>query len=132
MFLKSFFIALPFFFGIDLLWTGFLAKNFYRDHLGFLMKTNINWVASLIFYLLFIIGLVLFVIQPSIEKHSWLHALLFGSIFGLVTYSTFDLTNLAIIENWPVIVTIIDLIWGTVISAIVSLITYFIVIKIGV
>jgi len=94
------------------------------------MKPDINWFAAIIFYLLFIAGLVTFVISPAIEKHSWVHALLFGALFGLITYATYDLTNLATLKNWPVLVTIVDLIWGTVLSASISVITYLIANKI--
>lgn len=130
MFLKLFFIALPIFIAFDISWVGFLAKDFYRDQIGSLMKPNINWIAAILFYFIFILGLVLFVIQPALEKQSWTHALLFGSLFGLVTYATFDLTNLALLKSWPVLVTIVDLIWGMFLSALVSVLTYFIVVKI--
>jgi uncharacterized membrane protein len=132
MFIKLFLIALPVFFVIDMAWLGLVAKKFYDQHLGFLMKPDITWYAAIIFYLLFIIGLVTFVISPAVEKHSWLHAVLFGALFGLITYSTYDLTNLATIKGWPVIVTVVDLIWGMVLSASVSVITYLIANKIGV
>ena len=88
MFIKLYAIALPVFFAIDLIWLGFVAKNFYRNQIGFMMKSNINWTAAITFYLLFIVGLVLFVIAPAIEKNSWAHALLFGALFGLITYAT--------------------------------------------
>ncbi|MES2396163.1 MAG: DUF2177 family protein [Bacteroidota bacterium] len=129
MFLKLFFTALLIFIAFDISWVGFLAKDFYRDQIGSLMKSDINWVAAILFYFIFILGLVLFVIQPALEKHSWTHALLFGSLFGLVTYATFDLTNLALLKNWPVLVTIVDLIWGMFLSALVSVLTYFIATK---
>jgi uncharacterized membrane protein len=131
MFIKLFLIALPVFFVIDMAWLGLVAKKFYDQHLGFLMKPDITWYAAIIFYLLFIIGLVTFVISPAVEKHSWLYALLLGALFGLITYSTYDLTNLATIKDWPIIVTVVDLIWGMVLSASVSLITYLIANKIG-
>src|SRR5512136_277741 len=130
MFIKQFFIALLVFFGIDMIWLVLVAKNFYQEHIGFLMKPDINWPAAVIFYLLFIIGLVIFVISPAVEKHSWVHALLFGALFGLITYSTYDLTNLATMKDWPLLVTVVDLIWGTVLASSVSLITYFIANKI--
>jgi uncharacterized membrane protein len=126
MFMKLFLIALPVFFAIDIVWLVFVAKNFYKKHLGFLMKPDIGWVAAITFYLLFIAGLVLFVIAPALEKQSIVHALLYGALFGLVTYATYDLTNLATIKDWPILVTIVDLIWGTVLAASVSAITYFI------
>jgi len=130
MFIKLFLIALPVFFAIDMIWLVLVAKNFYQKQIGFLMKPDINWYAAIIFYLLFIVGLVTFVITPSVEKHSWVHALIFGAFFGLVTYATYDLTNLATTKDWPMLVTIVDLIWGMVLSASVSLITYLIATKI--
>lgn len=125
MFLKLFFIALPVFFVIDMVWLVLVAKNFYQKQIGFLMKPEINWLAAIIFYLLFIAGLVTFVISPAVEKQSWVHALIFGALFGLITYATYDLTNLATLKDWPLIVTIVDLIWGTVLAASISVITYF-------
>jgi len=131
MFTKLYLIALPVFFAIDMLWLGIVAKNFYAKQIGHLMKTDINWVAAIIFYLIFIVGLVVFVITPAVEKGSWTHALIFGALFGLVCYATYDLTNLAVAKNWPLLVTIVDLIWGAVLAASVSTITYFIAHKIG-
>ena len=132
MFLKLYSIALFVFFAIDMVWLGFVAKNFYRQQLGFLMKSDINWTAAIIFYLLFILGLVLFVITPAVEKSSWMHALLFGALFGLITYATYDLTNLATLKDWPLTVTIVDMIWGLVLASAVSVVTYFIALKFGV
>ncbi len=130
MFLKLFLIALPVFFAIDMIWLVLVAKKFYQDQIGFLMKPDINWVAAIIFYLLFIAGLVTFVISPAVEKHSLVHSLLFGALFGLITYATYDLTNLATLKDWPVIVTVVDLVWGTVLAASISVITYIIANKI--
>jgi uncharacterized membrane protein len=130
MFLKLFLIALPVFFAIDMVWLVLVAKNFYQKQIGFLMKPDINWLAAIIFYLLFIAGLVTFVISPAIEKHSMVHAVLFGALFGLITYATYDLTNLATLKDWPLLVTVVDLIWGTVLAASISLITYIIAGKI--
>ena len=130
MFMKLFLIALAVFTAIDLVWLVLVAKNFYNRQIGFLMKPDINWTAAIIFYLLFIAGLVTFVISPAVLKHSWLHALLFGALFGLITYATYDLTNLATMKDWPVLVTIVDLAWGMVLSASVSLVTFLIYTKI--
>ena len=131
MFLKLYAIALSIFFAIDMVWLGVISKNFYREQIGFLMKNNINWTAAILFYLLFIAGIVLFVIAPSIEKHSWVHALAFGALFGLVSYATYDLTNLATLKDWPVLITIVDLIWGATLTALVSVASYFVAKKIG-
>ena len=130
MFIKLFLIALPVFFVIDIVWLGLVAKKFYREQIGLLMKPDINWFAAIIFYLLFITGLVIFVILPAVEKHSWIHSILFGALFGLITYATYDLTNLATLKDWPLLVTVVDLIWGTVLAASISGITYYIAGKI--
>lgn len=130
MFLKLYAIALPVFFAIDMVWLVFVAKDFYKSQIGFLLKTDINWTAAILFYLLFIVGLVLFVIAPSVEKGSWTEALLLGAFFGFITYATYDLTNLATLKDWPLLVTIVDLAWGAVLGALVSVITYFLAGKI--
>lgn len=130
MFVKLYAIALFFFFAIDMVWLGFLSKSFYRQQIGFLMKSDVNWIAAVIFYLLFIAGLVIFVIMPSIEKSSVVHAVLFGAFFGLITYATYDLTNLATLRDWPVLVTVVDLAWGSILAASVSALTYILSSKI--
>lgn len=131
MFIKLYAIAFPVFLAIDMVWLGLVAKNFYRSQIGTLMKPDVNWAAAIIFYLIFIVGLVIFVISPAMEKDSWMHAMLFGALFGLVCYATYDLTNLAVAKDWPLLVTIVDLVWGAVLAASVSVVTYFIASKIG-
>lgn len=131
MFIKLYAIAFPVFLAIDMVWLGLVAKNFYRDQIGNLMKPDVNWAAAIIFYLIFIVGLVVFVISPAVEKGSWMHAVLFGALFGLVCYATYDLTNLAVAKDWPLLVTIVDLAWGAVLASSVSVVTYFIASKIG-
>jgi uncharacterized membrane protein len=131
MFLKLYIIALPVFLGIDMIWLTLVAKNFYAKHIGFLMTKNPNLLAALIFYLIFIAGLIFFVITPALDKKMWTHALLAGAFFGLITYATYDLTNLATVKNWPIIITVVDLVWGMALSASVSVITYYIAKKFG-
>ena len=131
MFIKLYLIALPVFFAIDMIWLGVVAKNFYGAQIGTLMKSDVNWTAAIIFYLIFIAGLIVFVISPAVERDSWTHALLFGALFGFVCYATYDLTNLAVAKDWPLLVTIVDLAWGAVLAASVSVVTYFIASKIG-
>jgi len=132
MFIKLYLIALPVFLGIDMIWLGFIAKSFYQQQIGFLMKSDVNWSAGLLFYLLFIAGIVLFVVKPSLEKGSVWEAILMGALFGLICYATYDLTNLATIKNWPVLVTVIDLLWGATLSSIVSVVTFLIAQKLGI
>ena len=131
MFIKLYLIALSVFLAIDMVWLVFIAKDFYAKQIGFIMAKNPNLVAAFIFYLIFIAGLIVFVINPALDKKLWTQALLMGAFFGLVTYATYDLTNLATVRNWPLIITIVDLIWGTVLSATVSVVTYFIAQKLG-
>lgn len=109
-----------------MLWLGLVAKNFYKEQIGMLMKPEVNWAAAIIFYLIFIMGMVVFVIAPAMSKGSWTHALLMGALFGFVCYATYDLTNLTIAKDWPLLVTIVDLVWGAVLAASVSTVTYFI------
>lgn len=131
MFVKLYFIALPIFLVMDMIWLGVAAKNFYSKQIGFLMKTNVNWLAAVLFYLLFIAGLVVFVIAPAVEKGSWVRALGFGALFGLITYATYDLTNLATLKDWPLALTVVDLSWGAVLAASVSAATCLIAARIG-
>jgi len=126
MFIKLYFLALTIFLAIDSLWLLFISKSFYAKHLGFLMSKTPNLLAALIFYLIFIFGLLVLVLIPSLEKNSLSQAVIYAAIFGLCTYATYDLTNLATIQNWPLIITIVDLIWGTFISVAVSSLSFLI------
>lgn len=127
--LKIYLLTVIVFFLVDIVWLGFISKNLYKNYLGHLMAPNVNWVAALIFYALFIVGLVFFVINPALEKDSIIYAIMAGGFFGLITYSTYDLTNLATIKDWPLNITIIDIIWGTFLNAMTSGITFLVVDK---
>lgn len=129
MFIKLYAIALPVFFAFDMLWLGVISKDLYKREIGHLVKDVVNWQAAIIFYLLFVIGLVFFVITPSIQKGSLLYAILVGALFGCITYATYDLTNLAITKDWPFMITIVDLLWGSTLGALVSGITYLVYTK---
>jgi uncharacterized membrane protein len=108
-YLKLYFWTLVAFFAIDMVWLVLVARGFYQKHLGFLMRSNPNWSAAVVFYLLFVLGLLVFVIVPSLETGSTKKALILGALFGLITYATYDLTNLATVKDWPWIVTVVDL-----------------------
>jgi len=131
MFLKLYCIALPIFFGLDMLWLGVAAKNFYTKQIGWLLAPKVNWAAAILFYLLFLAGLVVFGIAPAIEKDSWVRALALGALFGLITYATYDLTNLATLRDWPLALTVVDMTWGTILAGSVSVGTYLIARKLG-
>ncbi len=126
-FLKIYLVAFITFFAVDLVWLGVVASNLYKKYLGFIMSPSPNWGAAIAFYLLYIVGLVFFVIAPALEKQSWSYALLAGMFFGLITYATYDLTNYATLLNWPFKITVIDMIWGSTLGATVSLLTYLII-----
>lgn len=118
--IKLYLITLAAFFVIDLAWLGFVARAFYRKHLGFLMAPSPNWPVAVLFYLLFIFGIVVFVVLPGLETGSLKTTLARAALFGLITYATYDLTNHATLKDWPWIVTIVDMAWGTVLTTAVS------------
>lgn len=124
LFFKLYIVAFIFFFLIDMLWLGVVAKNIYAKYLGEFMAERINWVAAILFYLLFIGGLVFFVLMPAVESGSLVKALYLGALFGFITYATYDLTNLATLKDWPIQITIIDLAWGTFLGTSVSALSY--------
>ncbi len=112
------------FLAIDVVWLAFVARGFYKRQLGFLLSDQPNWWAAIVFYLLFIVGLLVFAVVPGLQAASFRKALVLGAFFGLVTYATYDLTNHATVKNWPWIVTVVDMAWGTVLAASVTAIAY--------
>lgn len=116
-------ITLAVFFLIDMIWLGVVAKGFYRRHLGPMLSSRVNWAAAFLFYLLFIVGLLVFAVKPALAGGEPLRALYLGALLGLISYATYDLTNLATLKDWPLVVTIVDLIWGTVLGGAVSFVS---------
>lgn len=127
--IKQYFVALVAYAICDSIWLTLMANSFYAKHLGFLMAKSPNMIAAVLFYLLYIFALVVLVISPALQKQSLPAAVGMGALFGLCAYATYDLTNQATINNWPVIVTVVDMAWGTFISAAIAGITYFILTK---
>lgn len=115
------------FFAVDMTWLGFIAKGIYKKYLGGFLSDNVNWPAAIIFYLLFIIGIFYFAILPAVEKNALAKAILSGALFGFFTYATYDLTNLATLKDWPLPIVFIDIIWGSVLTGIVSTAGFYIV-----
>lgn len=122
-FLAQLGIATVLFFAIDMVWLVLVANKFYDKQLGTLKAKQVNWVAALVFYVLYMIGLTYFVINPAILVGGIGAASVSGALFGLVCYATYDLTNLATLKNWPKVMTLVDLVWGTAVSAAVSVLT---------
>jgi len=119
------------FFAIDLAWLGLVAKDMYGRNIGHLMSSQVNWAAAGVFYLAFIVGILVFAVHPSVDNGSILHAVIRGALFGFFTYSTYDLTNLATLRDWPLSVTLVDIAWGMVLTGAVSAVGFFIVKGLG-
>jgi len=115
------------FFAVDMTWLGFIAKDLYKKHLGGFLSDKVNWPAAIIFYLLFIGGIFYFSILPAIEKNSVAKAIISGALFGFFTYATYDLTNLATLKDWPLPIVFIDIIWGALLTGMVSTSGFYIV-----
>jgi len=119
-----YFVTLAIFAGIDMLWWGVLARRFYRRQLESLLRAKFNIIPAVIFYLLFSIGLMVFAIVPAVDNGSLAQAAGLGVLFALFAYGTYALSNLAAIRDWPLIVTVVDVVWGMILSGIVSLVAY--------
>ena len=112
---------------IDLIWLSLTMKPFYQKYVGHLLSSTPNVVPAIIFYLIFIFGLTVLVVLPALSGNfSYLKLFLYGALFGLVAYGTYDLTNHATMKNWPAIVTIVDLIWGSLLTGTISVIAKFV------
>lgn len=122
----GYFLTAAVFFAIDLLWLGLVARDVYARFLGHLLAEEVNWLAALIFYLLFIAGIFIFAIIPGLTRESAVHALVLGALFGFFTYATYDLTNLATLKDWPLGIVFIDIAWGVVLTGSVGLAGYHI------
>lgn len=125
-FLKLYGLTLPVFLALDLLWLGVVARGFYRTHLGSIISPTVNWAAAVIFYLLYVVGILLFAVLPALEKDSLALAARWGALFGLFTYATYELTNLATIRDWPVRVVVVDTLWGVVLCVAVAVVGFLI------
>lgn len=118
-------LTVPVFFLLDMLWLGVIARNFYQEKLvAFLGPTN--WTAAIIFYLIFIVGIIIFAVAPALDAGSLTKAIVLGGLFGFFTYATYDFTNLATLKNWPLIVVFIDVLWGSVLSGSVAVVSFLI------
>ncbi|MBO3698238.1 DUF2177 family protein [Roseivirga sp. E12] len=124
--LKAYLLTTLVFFAIDILWLGVIAKKLYNKYLRRLLAPKVNWVAAIIFYLIFIVGIFYFAIVPAVDASSLEQAVLKGALFGFFTYAAYDLTNLATLRGWPIRIVIIDIIWGCILTASVSTVGFYI------
>ncbi len=123
LFFTLYAISVPVFFIIDMVWLGVVARPFYQGQIGHLLGP-VNWPAAIIFYLVFLAGLTLFAIYPAAQSGAWQTALLWGALFGFFTYATYDLTNLATLKDWPVLLVVVDIVWGVVLGGSVAVVTF--------
>ncbi|WP_020674673.1 DUF2177 family protein [Geopsychrobacter electrodiphilus] len=119
-YLKLYLLTIPLFFAIDLLWLGVVAKNFYQNNLSHLLSPAVNWSAALLFYFMYIAGIILFAVKPGLDAESLGKAAIWGALFGFFTYATYDLTNLATLRDWPIKVVVVDIVWGTLLCTLVA------------
>jgi uncharacterized membrane protein len=131
LFFKLYAVAFVTFMAIDLVWLGVIARSFYRAELGHLMRPDVNWMAAVLFYLIFVAGIVVLAVWPAIERDSLVQAVALGAVFGLVTYAAYDLTNLATLEGFPVRMVVVDMLWGTALCTAISTVTYLASMRIG-
>lgn len=112
---------------LDALWILVLAKNFYTTQMSFLFSKSISFTPIVFFYPIYALGVLMLVVIPAVSAGSWFQALWRGALLGLVAYGAYDLTNQATINGWPTVVTFVDMGWGVTVTALTSLIAYFII-----
>lgn len=113
------------FFAIDFVWLAFVAKGFYAQQLGPLMRESPNLAIAGVFYVVYVVGIVVFAVLPALREESWASALGLGILLGVVAYGTYDITNLSTIKDWPLTMSIVDLVWGGVLTGVAATAGYF-------
>ena len=114
------------FFAIDLVWITVVAKGFYQQYLGSLLRADVVWPAALLFYAIYLAGILVFAVIPALDASSAPRAVALGAFLGFFAYATFDLTCLALFRNFPVIVVVVDLAWGTILTSSVAVAGFWI------
>lgn len=122
--LFTFSVAMFFFLVIDLTWLGYIARDFYKKQLKRKMRKDPNWHAAILFYILFVLGLMYFAIVPAINDEAFARGVLDAAIYGFITYMTYELTNYAVINGWPKGLIVLDIVWGVTLSTAVMTLTY--------
>ena len=115
----------------DFVWLGYVARGFYRNNLGSLLLERPMMAPAIIFYALYVAGIVFFAVTPALRDQSWKIALSYGAALGCIAYATYDLSNLATLRNWSVAVTVVDLTWGTLVTALAATIAYAVASTVG-
>ena len=115
------------FFGLDFAWLSLSLNSVYKRHLGSLLMDKPNLPVAGLFYLIYVVGVVVFAVLPALDSGNWMRALWAGALLGLVAYGTYDMTNLATVNGWSRFVSLVDMIWGTVLTGGAATAAYFIV-----
>jgi uncharacterized membrane protein len=123
----SYLVALVVLAILDALWLGVVSREFYKARLGHMLLDKPIWSAAILFYLVHAAGIAVFAVPLALNAGTWPYALLYGGLFGFCVYAAYDLTNLATLRGWPIAVTVVDLAWGTVVTAAVTLVAFLIV-----
>ena len=117
--------ALLAFLVLDGLWLGLLMSSTYKELLGSLMLAQPKWGPAIVFYLLYVLGVVFFVVLPALARASARRAALAGALFGLVAYGTYDMTNWATLQGWSAQLALMDMAWGGLLTCLASLSGYW-------
>lgn len=112
------------FLAIDYVWLTQVATRFYFDRIGHLLMEKPNLAAAGAFYIIYVVGIVLFAVLPALKTGSLTYAIVYGALFGFFTYATYDVTNYATLKDWPVIVAVVDVTWGTFLSGVSAALGY--------
>ena len=112
---------------IDFVWLSVVANKFYKSQIGTLLLEKPNMLAAVAFYIIYVVGIVVFVLTPALEKNSWQYAAGYGALFGLIAYATYDLTNLATLKGWTLKLVVVDLLWGAALTGGVAVISYWVI-----
>ena len=128
--LLTYAVSVPVFFAVDMIWLGVIARGFYRKALEPLLTPNINWTAAIVFYFIFLVGILVFALLPGLKKQSFVYTVSMAALFGFIAYATYDLTNLATLRDWPLLMSMVDMLWGAFLSASTAGVTYLIMSRI--
>ena len=131
-FLLLYAIATVVLFVLDFIWLGTIATDFYRNQMGDMMLKDIKIGIAAAFYLTYTIVVVMFAVKPALDANSLWMALGYGALFGFLAYGTYDFTNMATIKDWPVKMSVVDIIWGTSVTTFTATMTYIIAKKFGI
>ena len=129
--LKLYLLTVPVFFATDMIWLGFVAKPFYQNHLRSLLSPQVNWTAALVFYFIYITGILFFAVRPGLDAGSLAKTCAYGALFGFFTYATYDLTNHATLQGWPMTLTLVDIPWGMFVTAVGASAGYLAAVRFG-